>query len=108
MIQRVACETLSRLLQELLREEATWDSRFTWFDGIVASGVNISDDLLEITGGAFVVDDHNTATAPVRVTLQLGRSEQGQFAPHDPICRFGAPSHPIRARLRISPTSGPG
>ncbi len=69
--ERDACATLSRLVQEFLRTEDTWDSRYTWLDGVLPLEVRTEADTLEVSGGAIVVNGDRSSVFPLRATLRL-------------------------------------
>lgn len=75
---RSLCESLCALLELLLRDEAAWDSGFTWLDGILpASITQMPSSGLRIVGGAIVVNGNSW-------TLQAVEADLAASAPQAP------------------------
>jgi hypothetical protein len=64
------CEALSRLTQEFLSDNPSWDSRSTWLDGLRPSRFDVRDGALQIAGGVFVIVSGATFIAPLAAILR--------------------------------------
>lgn len=64
------CEALSRLTQAFLTDNASWDSRSTWLDGVLLSSSDIREGALQVAGGVFVIVSGATFIAPLTATLR--------------------------------------
>ena len=69
--ERAVCATLSRLVQEFLRSEDTWDSQYTRLDGVLPLEVRTDSETLKVSGGAIVVSGDRWSVFPLRATLRL-------------------------------------
>jgi hypothetical protein len=62
-------EGLSAVLQELMVGRASWDSRYSWLDGVLIDSIERRGDTLHLVGFAVVVHGPRWALRPVVADL---------------------------------------
>jgi len=100
--ERDICATLSRLMQELLRAEDTWDSRYTWLDGVLPVEIRAASGTLEIRGGSIVVKNDRSFVVPVKAALRPGMAGEDLSSYQIFFGEAGSPGLPYRPGMKLS------